>query len=145
MATYNPAPIPESGADPRSQLDPANPGAQQNITSGLDANPSGRVAAHDQGNTAPIGSGAGGTAALAGHAQSQPAPPSQVADVDYPNVPERAEPQQAATGPGTGGIVEQDKIPFKEQVNGYAKKFAGTIFNKPEEKEFGEKKLRGEA
>jgi hypothetical protein len=94
MATYNPAPIPESGADPRSQLDPANPGAQQNITSGLDANPSGRVAAHDQGNTAPIGSGAGGTAALAGHAQSQPAPPSQVANVDYPNVPERAEPQQ---------------------------------------------------
>jgi hypothetical protein len=34
---------------------------------------------------------------------------------------------------------------YSSQVNGYAKKFAGTIFNKPEEKEFGEKKLRGEA
>lgn len=30
------------------------------------------------------------------------------------------------------------------QVNGYAKKIAGTFFRNPEEKEFGEKKLKGE-
>jgi hypothetical protein len=30
------------------------------------------------------------------------------------------------------------------QVNGYAKKIAGTFFRNSEEKEFGEKKLRGE-
>lgn len=40
---------------------------------------------------------------------------------------------------------DQNQVPFKEQVNGYAKKIAGTVFGKPEEKEFGEKKLRGEA
>jgi len=59
--------------------------------------------------------------------------------------PEMADPQQAATAPGTGGIVQsENKLPFKEQVNGYAKKFAGTFFGNKDEKEFGEAKLRGE-
>jgi hypothetical protein len=31
------------------------------------------------------------------------------------------------------------------QVNGYAKKIAGTVFGNKEEKEFGDKKLHGEA
>lgn len=31
------------------------------------------------------------------------------------------------------------------QVNGYAKKFAGTIFRNEEEKKFGEAKLEGNA
>merc|ERR1712137_121674 len=48
-------------------------------------------------------------------------PKSVVADHDYPNVPERAEPQQAATGPGTGQTVGTEKVPFKDQVQGYAK------------------------
>lgn len=63
-------------------------------------------------------------------------PPSQVADVDYPNVPDTTVPQQGpllrfavgwivsdrasgATGPGQGSTVEEssaDKVPFKEQV-----------------------------
>ena len=88
---YNPAPIPESGQSPLDQLDPSKPGAQQNITSGLDANPSGRVEARDTVNTSPLGSGSAGTDALKGQAA---APPSKVADFDYPNVPETTEPQQ---------------------------------------------------
>ncbi|ORY26228.1 hypothetical protein BCR39DRAFT_541508 [Naematelia encephala] len=70
-------------------------------------------------------------------------PPSVVADVDYPNVQDTTESQQAATAPGAGGVVEE-KLPFKEQVNGYAKKFAGSVFRNKDEKEFGEKKLQGE-
>ncbi|WVF65659.1 hypothetical protein IAT40_000390 [Kwoniella sp. CBS 6097] len=75
-------------------------------------------------------------------------PPSVVAaGTGVPVAPkEFAEPQQAATAPGTGGVVEEtgEKVPFKEQVNGYAKKFAGAIFNNDREKEFGEKKLDGQ-
>lgn len=94
-------------------------------------------------------------------ASNSVAPPSVVADVDYPNVPETTEPQQgeqeerdlgtyagplrggiwqsqsgwrgaiwiafanemftAATGPGTGGIVDNSNKPsFKEQVSRYS-------------------------
>ncbi|WWC73185.1 uncharacterized protein I206_107151 [Kwoniella pini CBS 10737] len=82
---------------------------------------------------------------------NQAVPPSIVASgTRLPSAPiETAEAQQAATAPGTGGIVEQpkyeDKITFKDQVNGYAKKFAGTVFKNENEKEFGEKKLDGQA
>ncbi|RSH95352.1 hypothetical protein EHS25_000439 [Saitozyma podzolica] len=73
-------------------------------------------------------------------------PPSVVADHPYPNVPETTAGQQAATAPGAGGVVDEGtKLPFKEQVNGYAKKFAGTIFRNEEEKKFGEAKLEGNA
>ncbi|WVN87773.1 uncharacterized protein L203_102968 [Cryptococcus depauperatus CBS 7841] len=58
--------------------------------------------------------------------------------------PETAEPQQAATAPGSGGVIDSNKIPFKDQVNGYAKKFAGATFGNAREKEWGEKKLAGE-
>ncbi|EIW67033.1 hypothetical protein TREMEDRAFT_64900 [Tremella mesenterica DSM 1558] len=81
-------------------------------------------------------------AAAIDEAQVQPI----VADHPYPNVPATGEPQQAATAPGTGTNISDssvpEKIPFKEQVNGYAKKFAGKTFRNPEEKEFGEKKLK---
>ncbi|KAK8843382.1 hypothetical protein IAR55_007039 [Kwoniella newhampshirensis] len=102
------------------------------------------------------GSGTNTTSAAAtqprsGLATSPAAPPSIVAQgTNLPAAPlDLNEPQQAATAPGTGGVVEQststtEKIPFKEQVNGYAKKFAGTVFRNPEEKEFGEKKLDGQ-
>jgi hypothetical protein len=73
--SYNPAPIPESDTSARAQLDPANPTSQQNVTTGLDANPSGRVEGQPQ-------------------EQHRAAPPSKVADYDYPNVPETSEPQQ---------------------------------------------------
>ncbi|WVW79248.1 hypothetical protein I302_101214 [Kwoniella bestiolae CBS 10118] len=83
---------------------------------------------------------------------TEPVPPSVVASgTGLPSAPkEYAEAQQAATAPGTGGVVEQpgaegDKITFKDQVNGYAKKFAGAVFRNEGEKEFGEKKLQGEA
>ncbi|WRT68963.1 uncharacterized protein IL334_005945 [Kwoniella shivajii] len=78
-------------------------------------------------------------------------PPSIVAaGTALPSAPTQpVEPQQAATAPGTGGVVEdtsgQEKISFKDQVNGYAKKFAGTVFRNEGEKDFGEKKLDGEA
>ncbi|WWC64117.1 uncharacterized protein I303_106725 [Kwoniella dejecticola CBS 10117] len=86
----------------------------------------------------------------------QAVPPSIVASgTGVPSAPiETAEAQQAATAPGTGGIVEQpnsasssneEKITFKDQVNGYAKKIAGTVFRNEGEKEFGEKKLEGQA
>ncbi|WWC91299.1 uncharacterized protein L201_006242 [Kwoniella dendrophila CBS 6074] len=83
-------------------------------------------------------------------AQNEAVPPSIVAaGTGVPAAPlETAEPQQAATAPGAGGVVEQtsdQKISFKEQVNGYAKKFAGTVFRNEDEKEFGEKKLQGQA
>ncbi|WVQ64001.1 uncharacterized protein L199_002160 [Kwoniella botswanensis] len=80
-------------------------------------------------------------------------PPSVVASgTGLPAAPiEHAEAQQAATAPGSGGVVEQpnpnteEKVTFKDQVNGYAKKFAGAVFRNDGEKEFGEKKLQGEA
>ncbi|WVR09137.1 hypothetical protein IAU60_006199 [Kwoniella sp. DSM 27419] len=76
-------------------------------------------------------------------------PPSVVAaGTGVPSAPtEHAEPQQANTAPGTGGVVSDgtDKVSFKEQVNGYAKKFAGQVFNNDREKEFGEQKLNGQA
>nr|ODN90654.1 hypothetical protein L203_01765 [Cryptococcus depauperatus CBS 7841] len=50
----------------------------------------------------------------------------------------------AATAPGSGGVIDSNKIPFKDQVNGYAKKFAGATFGNAREKEWGEKKLAGE-
>ncbi|WWD21100.1 hypothetical protein CI109_105581 [Kwoniella shandongensis] len=98
---------------------------------------------------APTSSGLGTTHAQAGLSTSPAAPPSVVAQgTNLPSAPKDLnEPQQAATAPGTGGVVEQsttEKIPFKEQVNGYAKKFAGTVFRNSEEKEFGEKKLDGQ-
>ncbi|ODN74625.1 hypothetical protein L202_06978 [Cryptococcus amylolentus CBS 6039] len=75
-------------------------------------------------------------------------PPSIVAAGTFvPAAPvEPAEPQQAATGPGSGGVVpdQAHKLPFKEQVNGYAKKFAGATFGNEEERKWGEKKLAGE-
>lgn len=77
---FNPAPIPESDSSPLAQLDPANPTSQQNLTSGLDANPSGNTLG-EQGHGQP-------------QHTHQAVPPSRVADVDYPNVPETAEPQQ---------------------------------------------------
>ncbi|WVQ81416.1 hypothetical protein IAT38_003540 [Cryptococcus sp. DSM 104549] len=74
-------------------------------------------------------------------------PPSIVAmGTGVPSAPkDYAEPQQAATAPGSGGVVDsKEKLPFKEQVNGYAKKFAGATFGNQKEKEWGEKKLAGE-
>ncbi|KAE8543469.1 hypothetical protein D1P53_000183 [Cryptococcus gattii VGV] len=56
--------------------------------------------------------------------------------------------QEAATAPGSGNISDSDhseKLSFKDQVNGYAKKFAGAAFRNPEEKEWGEKKLAGDS
>ncbi|KIR35091.1 hypothetical protein I352_02358 [Cryptococcus deuterogattii MMRL2647] len=54
--------------------------------------------------------------------------------------------QEAATAPGSGNISDHsEKLSFKDQVNGYAKKFAGAAFRNPEEKEWGEKKLAGDS
>ncbi|ORX39053.1 hypothetical protein BD324DRAFT_618350 [Kockovaella imperatae] len=75
------------------------------------------------------------------------APPSQVADTVYPNVPETSEPQQGATGPGQGSVVNHehhgDKPSFKDQVNGFAKKIAGKVFHNEEEVQQG-RELHGE-
>ncbi|WVQ75455.1 hypothetical protein IAR50_005080 [Cryptococcus sp. DSM 104548] len=83
------------------------------------------------------------------HSSTEDAPPPSIvaAGTFVPSAPvETAEPQQAATGPGSGGLVQDDahKLPFKEQVNGYAKKFAGATFGNEKEKAWGEKKLAGE-
>ncbi|KAL7421340.1 hypothetical protein Q5752_004225 [Cryptotrichosporon argae] len=69
---------------------------------------------------------------------------SRVADVQ-PTVYEEPAGQQAATAPGTGTEAAAEKVPFKEQVNGYAKKFAGKVFRNEDEVRLGEAKLNGEA
>ncbi|KAK4686693.1 hypothetical protein P7C73_g3426, partial [Tremellales sp. Uapishka_1] len=57
-----------------------------------------------------------------------------------------AEHQQAATAPGAGEVVgDAPKVPFKEQVNGYAKIMAGKVFQNKNEVKLGEEKLDGEA
>jgi hypothetical protein len=97
MATYNPAPIPESDSSPRAQLDPANPTSQQNNNFGADANPAGQV--QEQHTSAQGGSFQTGQDTFAAKGQHEQtgtdaAPPSTVADYDYPNVPESHETQQ---------------------------------------------------
>ncbi|OWZ40192.1 hypothetical protein LQV05_004717 [Cryptococcus neoformans] len=75
-------------------------------------------------------------------------PPSIVAaGTGLPAAPREAadSSQEAATAPGGGNMSDHsEKLSFKEQVNGYAKKFAGATFRNPEEKEWGEKKLAGD-
>ncbi|KAH8833923.1 hypothetical protein DL96DRAFT_1578847 [Flagelloscypha sp. PMI_526] len=65
-------------------------------------------------------------------------------------------PQQGSTQPGDGHkdhtaqmnnaepVVEVHKVPFKEQVIGFAKKTRGTVLNHPETKEAGNKILEGQ-
>jgi len=70
-------------------------------------------------------------------------------------------PQQASTSPEDGTHVHQEpeqmaagehgapgeqggKVPFKEQVLGYAKKTRGTLLAKPDLKQQGEKLIQGE-
>ncbi|KAL0960779.1 hypothetical protein HGRIS_005799 [Hohenbuehelia grisea] len=72
-------------------------------------------------------------------------------------------PQQASTQPGDGSHKHHDhheqnqagqpvnvvevpgqKVPFKDQVIGYAQKTRGTLLGKPEVKEHGEKVLEGQ-
>ncbi|ALO68996.1 hypothetical protein CNF02875 [Cryptococcus deneoformans JEC21] len=76
-------------------------------------------------------------------------PPSVVAaGTGLPAAPRGAadSSQEAATAPGSGNMTEHsEKLSFKEQVNGYAKKFAGATFRNREEKEWGEKKLAGDS
>ncbi|KZT27420.1 hypothetical protein NEOLEDRAFT_1130978 [Neolentinus lepideus HHB14362 ss-1] len=68
------------------------------------------------------------------------------------------EPQQGSTQPGDGSTVHYDaekniqyverpggKVPWKDQVLGYAKEIRGTMLRKPETKDHGEKILQGEA
>ena len=100
MATYNPAPIPESDTSARAQLDPANPSSQQNLNSTLDG-PSHRVQERDssrEGGSHMTGqqkfAQAAGAQVTQQTAGDGPMPPSTVADYDYPNVPETTEPQQ---------------------------------------------------
>ncbi|KAJ9117853.1 hypothetical protein QFC20_000133 [Naganishia adeliensis] len=58
--------------------------------------------------------------------------------------------QQAATSPQSGGAVADPqaatlpKLPFKEQVKGYAKLTAGTLTGNQREKDLGQAKLDGE-
>jgi len=67
---------------------------------------------------------------------SEVAPPTRVDE----------EPQQAATGPGTGSEVHvQSGTSFGEKVLGYAKKSRGTVLGKPELKERGQEILEGKA
>ena len=101
MAAYNPAPIPESDTSARAQLDPANPTSQQNSTFGGDANPAGQV--QEQYASAQGGSFQTGQDTFAAKGQQEQtgieaAPPSTVADHDYPNVPESHETQQGKWG-----------------------------------------------
>ncbi|KAJ9107712.1 hypothetical protein QFC21_001172 [Naganishia friedmannii] len=57
--------------------------------------------------------------------------------------------QQAATSPMGGGAVADPnvaplpKLPFKEQVKGYAKLTAGTLTGNQKEKDLGQAKLDG--
>ncbi|KDQ62598.1 hypothetical protein JAAARDRAFT_54523 [Jaapia argillacea MUCL 33604] len=67
---------------------------------------------------------------------SEVAPPTKV----------DTEPQQASTQPGDGSEVHSEgKVPWKDQVLGYAKKTRGTVLGKSATKEHGEKILQGEA
>ncbi|EJC98077.1 uncharacterized protein FOMMEDRAFT_162430 [Fomitiporia mediterranea MF3/22] len=53
--------------------------------------------------------------------------------------------QQGAPEPGSGTTVhEGDKVPFKDQMVGYAKSIRGSVLKKPETKETGERILKGE-
>jgi len=87
--------------------------------------------------------------------------PCDVAQVTPTKVDEA--PQQASTAPGDGHVAHDnphekeaestgqlpthtaspDKVPFREQVIGYAQKTRGTILQKPELKEHGEQILQG--
>ncbi|KAI0312058.1 hypothetical protein OF83DRAFT_1147935 [Amylostereum chailletii] len=67
--------------------------------------------------------------------------PSKVA----PPTRSDTEPQQAATQPGDGSEVHKTKVPFKEQVIGYAQKTRGTALRKPSLKEHGDQVLSGSA
>jgi len=98
MATYNPAPIPESDTSAKAQLDPSHPTSQQNMNTSYDAQPSTRVQEQDasrEGGSFVTGQDkfkAQGTQETESVGSAMPK--SVVADHDYPNVPERAEPQQ---------------------------------------------------
>ncbi|TFK52298.1 hypothetical protein OE88DRAFT_1807231 [Heliocybe sulcata] len=91
---------------------------------------------------------------------------SEVPANDHPQMPSEVvpprqvteEPQQASTSPGDGSNVHYDaeknvqyvekpggKIPWKDQVVGYAKEVRGTVLGKQDTKEHGEKILNGEA
>ncbi|KAM6493995.1 hypothetical protein JOM56_010356 [Amanita muscaria] len=85
--------------------------------------------------------------------EQQPHMPSEV--VSPTRVDEA--PQQASTAPGDGRVVhdnhnppadsdmtDENKVPFKEKMIGYAQKTRGTILRKPSLKEHGEKILQGE-
>ncbi|GHJ83838.1 hypothetical protein NliqN6_0240 [Naganishia liquefaciens] len=58
--------------------------------------------------------------------------------------------QQAATSPAGGGAMADPdaapvpKLPFKEQVKGYAKLTAGTLTGNQKEKDLGQAKLDGQ-
>ncbi|KAI9636673.1 uncharacterized protein MKK02DRAFT_45378 [Dioszegia hungarica] len=106
-------------------------------------------------STAPLGTTGGSSSTAPSFSPpkvDESHPVSAVADHAYPNVSENVGEQEAATGPGTGGrsSIQQsgehsDKVPFKDQVGGYAKKIHGTVFGNKEEKELGEAKLHGQA
>lgn len=57
--------------------------------------------------------------------------------------------QQGAPEPGSGSVVHEEqgsarKVPFKDQVVGYAKSIRGSVLKNPETKETGQKILNGD-
>ncbi|PAV17171.1 hypothetical protein PNOK_0723500 [Pyrrhoderma noxium] len=57
--------------------------------------------------------------------------------------------QQGAPEPGSGTVVHDQhgstrKVPFKDQVVGYAKSIRGSVLKNPETKETGERILKGD-
>ncbi|WOO83492.1 uncharacterized protein LOC62_05G007013 [Vanrija pseudolonga] len=75
-----------------------------------------------------------------------PLEPSRVApDVHPANDGIIEDAQQGDTFPGGGSAVTEQagKVPFKDQVKGFAKVFAGETFNNPAEVEYGKQRLEG--